>query len=157
MSGAVVVFVAAVVVAALLCLYLVRWRRRKHTTRLIGELLEGYFDGRTSVEQVGQRAREISSHRFLGGPEVFALTHAAFQRAADATLAQSYSLEAEQRLLSLFAALKNEFGQTERYLARRTRVRRSPTRRCRRPRIYARHPPPPFASVAPTLATLFSG
>jgi hypothetical protein len=116
MSGVRIVFVAAIIVAALLCLYVVWWQRRNHTKRLIGALLEGYFDGRISVEDVGRRAREITSRRFLGGPEILALTHAAFQRAADTTLTQNYSLEVEQRLLSLLAALKNEFGLPERYL-----------------------------------------
>ena len=58
---------------------------------MIGELLKGYFGGRLAVEDVGQRAREITSARFLGGPEFFALTHAAFQQGADARLAQGYS------------------------------------------------------------------
>lgn len=115
MSGAGIVFVATIVVAALLCLYVVWRHRRNRTKRLIGELLKGYFEGRMAVEHVGQRAREITSRRFLGGPEFFALTHAAFQQAADAKLAQGYSREVEQRLLNLSAALNSEFGLPERY------------------------------------------
>jgi hypothetical protein len=115
MSGAGIVFVAAIVVAALLCLDVVRRQRRNRTKRLIGELLKGYFEGQTPVEHVGQRAREITSRRFLGGAEFLALTHAAFQQAADAKLAQRYSREVERTLLDLFAALKSEFGLPERY------------------------------------------
>jgi len=115
MSGTRIVFVTAIVVAALLCLYVVWRQRRNRTKRLIGELLKDYFEGRIAVEHVDQRAREVTSRRFLGGPEFFALTHAAFQHAADAKLAQGYSREVEQRLLSLLAALKSEFGLPERY------------------------------------------
>ena len=115
MSGAGIVLVTAIVVAALLCLYVVWRQRRNRTKRLIGDLLKEYFEGRMAVEHVGQRGREVTSHRFLGGPEFFALAHAAFQHAADAKLAQGYSREAEERLLSLLAALKNEFGLPERY------------------------------------------
>jgi hypothetical protein len=108
-----IVFVAAVVAAALLCLY---WQHhRNRMKRLIGELLKSYFEERMAVEHVGQRAREITSRRFLGGPEFFALTHAAFQQAADAKLAQGFSYEIEQRLMHLSAALNSEFGLPDRY------------------------------------------
>ena len=84
MSGAGIVLVTAIVVAALLCLYFVWRQRRNRTKRLIGDLLKEYFEGRMAVEHVGQRGREVTSRRFLGGPEFFALAHAAFQHAADA-------------------------------------------------------------------------
>jgi hypothetical protein len=116
MSGAGIVLVAAIVVAALLFFYVVWRQRRKRTKRLIGELLNGYFEGRMAVEHVGQQARKITSRRFLGGSECLALTHAAFQQAADAKFTQGYSLEVEQRLLNLLAKLKSEFGLPERYL-----------------------------------------
>jgi hypothetical protein len=112
MTGTRIVFIGAVGVAVLLCLYFVWRHRRNRTKRLIGELLKGYFEGRMAV---GQRARETASRRFLGGPEFFALTHAAFQQAADEKLAQGYSREVEQRLLSLLAALNSEFGLPDRY------------------------------------------
>jgi hypothetical protein len=90
MSGAGIVFVTAIVVAALLCLYVVWRQRRNRTKRLIGDLLKEYFEGRMAVEQVGQRGRKVTSSRFPGGPEFFALTHTGFQHAADAKLAQCY-------------------------------------------------------------------
>ena len=114
MSGAGIVFFTAIV-AALLCLCVIWRRRRNQTKRLIGDLLNEYFEGRMAVEHVGQRGRELTSQRFLGSSEFFALAHAAFQHAADAKLAQGHSREAEKRLLSLLAALKNEFGLPERY------------------------------------------
>ena len=116
MSGAAIVLVTAIVVAVLLCLYFVWRRRRNHTRRLIDDLLKEYFEGRMAIEHVGQRGRRLTSQRFLGGSEFFALAHAAFQSAADEKLAQGYSREVEKRLLSLLAALKNEFGLPERYL-----------------------------------------
>jgi hypothetical protein len=115
MSGATIVFIAAFVIAILLCAFVVWRHRRNRAKRLIGELLKGYFNGRMTVDQVGRRAREITSRRFLGGPEFFALAHVAFQQAADGTLAQGYSREVERRLLSLSAALANEFGLPDRY------------------------------------------
>jgi len=115
MGGARIVLVTALVAAVLLCLCVIWRRRRNRTKRLIGDLLKEYFEGRMAIEHVGQRGRKVTSHRFLGGPEFFALTHAAFQHGADAKLAQGYSREVEQRLLSLLAALKSEFGLPERY------------------------------------------
>jgi hypothetical protein len=35
----------------------------------VGEPLEGYFEGRIAEEHVVQRAREITSRRFLGGAD----------------------------------------------------------------------------------------
>jgi len=116
MSVTEIVLVTAIVVAALLFLYFVWRRSRNNTKRLIGDLLKDYFEGKMAIEHVGQQGRKVTSQRFLGSSEVFALAHAAFQRAADAKLAQGYSREAEKRLLSLLAALKNEFGLPERYL-----------------------------------------
>ena len=117
MSDARIVFVAAIVVAALLCLYVVWRHRRNRRKRLIGQLLKDCFEGRVAVEHVGPRALEITARRFLGGPEFFAMTHSAFQQAAEAKLAGGYSLEVEQRLLRLLAALKSEFGLPDRYLS----------------------------------------
>jgi hypothetical protein len=110
------VFVAAIVVVGAFSAHLV-WRiRRNHIRRLIGELLQGYFEGRMSADQAGRRAREITGPGFLGGGEFFALAHSAFQRAADAKLKQKeYSTEDERELLSLSAALAKEFGLPERY------------------------------------------
>jgi hypothetical protein len=115
MTSAGMVFGAAIIVAAALPLYVVWRHRRTRAKRLIGELLKGYFEGLMTVEQVGRRAREITSRRFLGGAEFHALAHAAFQQAADTKLTQGYSREVEHRLLSLSAALKTEFGLPERY------------------------------------------
>lgn len=54
MSGAGIVLVTAIVVAALLCLYVVWRQRRNRTKRLIGDLLKEYFEGRMAVEHVVQ-------------------------------------------------------------------------------------------------------
>ncbi len=117
MTGAQLVFLAAIVVAALVCAHVVSRHRRNRMKRLVGDLLEAYFDGRTAPHLVASRAREIASARFLASADFFALAHAAFQHAADAKLAQKrYSREDERKLLSLSAALANEFGLPERNL-----------------------------------------
>ena len=80
------------------------------------ELLNRYFDGDLPADQVGQRAGEIASRRFLGSAEFYSLAISAFQRAADAKLPhQAHSIEDEKNLLRLLAALKREFGLTDRY------------------------------------------
>jgi len=115
MSDPRIVLVTAIVVVGALCAYLVWRTRRNRMRRLIGELLQGYFDGRMSADQVGRRAREITGPGFLGGGEFFALTHSAFQHAADAKLKQKeYSSEDERELLTLSAALAKEFGLPQR-------------------------------------------
>ncbi len=116
MSGAAIGIGAAIAVAVALSIYLAWRRRRMRTKRLVGELLQGYFDGRMAADQLGRRLREIASPGFLSSSEFHALTHAAFQGAATTRLAeQGYSREDEQKLLSLSAALTREFGLPERY------------------------------------------
>ena len=115
MTGAQLVFLGAIVVAAWVGAYVVLRHRRNRSKRLLGDLLEAYFDGRTAPELVGSRARQIAGARFLASADFFALAHAAFQHAADAKLVQKgYSREDERKLLSLSAALAKEFGLPER-------------------------------------------
>jgi uncharacterized membrane protein len=101
----------------LLFIYFARYRRRRRTQRLlIMELLKRYFEGDISADQLGQRTREITNHHFIQSAEFHSLAIAGFQRAVDVKLAnQSHSKEEESKLLSLLAALKNEFGLTDRY------------------------------------------
>ncbi len=93
------------------------WRRKLHTKRmLLMDLFNGYFRGNVPADQLGQRTRKIASHHFVASPEFYSLAIAAFQSAVDAKLAhRPHSEEDERRLLSLLAALKNEFGLTDRY------------------------------------------
>ncbi len=97
-------------------------RRRWHRTKrpLIMELLKRYFQGDMPADQFGRRIREIADHHFTRSGEFYPLAVAAFQRAVDAN--QAHSKEDERKLLSLLAALKNEFGLTDLYRieARRT-------------------------------------
>jgi hypothetical protein len=67
------------------------------------------------VDQLGQCARKIASRHLTGTSEFYSLAIAAFQSAVDAKLAHLHSEEDERKLLSLLAALKNEFGLTDRY------------------------------------------
>ena len=53
---------------------------------------------------------------FIQSTEFYSLVIAAFQRAVDANLEhRPHSRDDERKLLSLLAALKNEFGLTDRY------------------------------------------
>jgi len=94
------------------------WSRRLRARRLqLMELFNGYFRGDVPVDQLGARAHRIASRRFMGSSEFFSLAVAAFQSTVDAKLAnQPHSEERQQKLLRMLAALKNEFGLTDRYL-----------------------------------------
>jgi hypothetical protein len=94
------------------------WSRRLRARRLqLMDLFNGYFRGDVPADQLGQRAHRIASRRFMGSDESFSLAVAAFQGAVDDRLArQPHSEERQQKLLRMLAALKNEFGLTDRYL-----------------------------------------
>ena len=93
-----------------------RSRRLRAKRLLLMELFNGYFRGDMPADQIGQQARQTVSRRFTGSAEFFALVTAAFQNAVDASLAQGpHSEERQKKLLGLLAALKNEFGLTDRY------------------------------------------
>lgn len=107
----------AALVAILVSICLARYRRRRSAKRaLIAELLKQYFQGDTPPDQLGKRTREIAGRRFIGSAELYSLVIAAFQGSVDATLArQAHSKEDEKNSLRLLAALKKEFGLTDRY------------------------------------------
>ena len=116
MSDTILGIGGAILIAIFLSIYLAYRRRLARTKRLMTELLNRYFDGDLPADQVGQRAGEIASRRFLRSAEFYSLAISAFQRAADAKLAhQAHSIEDENNLLRLLAALKREFGLTDRY------------------------------------------
>jgi hypothetical protein len=98
---------------------LLAYRSRQLRTKrlLLMDLFTGYFRGDVPADQLGQRTRQIASSHFMGSAEFYSLAIAAFQSAVDATRAyQPHSEELQKKLLRLLAALKNEFGLTERYL-----------------------------------------
>jgi hypothetical protein len=108
----------AVLLGLFIWLLLAYWNRRLWLKRLLlRDLFNGYFRGDVSADQLGRRTRQIASHRFMGSPQFYSLAIAAFQSAADATQSRQPQFEAEQtKLIRLLAALKNEFGLTDRYL-----------------------------------------
>ena len=101
--------------AAAILIYLVYRHRRSRATSLMRGLLEDYFDEKIGVEELGQKARAAVGRSFLGGDESFAGTVRAFHKAVDKRLPPSHSQKDEAKLLGLLAALKNEFGLTDRY------------------------------------------
>jgi hypothetical protein len=107
----------AVLVGVLISFYIARRRRWRQTKRLLTmELLKRYFQGDMPADQLGQHTREITDHHFIQSTEFHSLAVAAFQRAVDENFAhRSHSREKERKLLGSLAALKNEFGLTDRY------------------------------------------
>ena len=108
-------FFCAGCAAAAILIYLVYRHRRSRATSLMRGLLEDYFDEKTNVQELGQKARSAVGRDFLGGNESFAESVRAFQNAVDKRLPPSHSQRDEAKLLGLLAALKNEFGLTDRY------------------------------------------
>jgi hypothetical protein len=108
------IFCAACAAAAIL-IYLVYRHRRSRAASLMRGLLEDYFDEKIGVEELGRKARTVVGRSFLGGNESFAGTVRAFHKAVDQRLPPNHSIKDEAKLLGLLAALKNEFGLTDRY------------------------------------------
>ena len=111
------VVLGACLIGLLLWICFVYLSRRLRAKRLLlMDLFKAYFQGNVTADQLGRRAREIASRRFMGSPEFYAIAIAAFQNATDAILAnQRHAVADERKLLSLLAALKAEFGLTDRY------------------------------------------
>ena len=107
----------ALLAAALIVLYAGHLRRRYHLRRLmVMDLLKSYFNGDMPAAQLGRRTRQIASQHFTHSDEFYAMVVSAFQGAVDATLAQQPDTkQGEMKLLSAMAAVKTEFGLTDRY------------------------------------------
>jgi hypothetical protein len=120
MTGDIIMYLvwAVVLLGILIWLFVAYWSRRLHTKRvLLTNLFNGYFRGDVPADQLGQRTRQIASRHFMGSGEFYSLVVAAFQHAVDAGRAhQPHPEEQHKKLLRLLAALKNEFGLTDRYL-----------------------------------------
>jgi hypothetical protein len=107
-----------VLLGILIWFVLAYWNRRLHIKRLLlMDLFTDYFRGDVPADQLGQRTRQITSRHFMGSAEFYSLAIAAFQGAVDAMRGpQPHTEEQQKNLLRLLAALKNEFGLTDRYL-----------------------------------------
>jgi hypothetical protein len=119
MDGDTVMYIVwgVVLLGILISIFLAYWSRRLRAKRLqLMDLFNGYFRGEVPADQLGVRARQIASRHFVGSGEFFSLAVAAFQGAVDARAHQPHSEELQKKLLRMFAALKNEFGLTDRYL-----------------------------------------
>jgi hypothetical protein len=108
---------AALLVIALIVVLMGHLRRRHRLDRLLLiDLLKSYFKDDMPANQLGRRTREIVSEHFTYSDEFYSLVVSAFQTAVDATFAQQpHTEQAERKLLSAMAALKREFGLTDRY------------------------------------------
>jgi hypothetical protein len=120
MDGDTIMYIVwgVVLLGILTSIFLAYRSRRLRARRLqLMDLFNGYFRGDVPADQLGVRARQIASRHFMGSTESFSLAVAAFQSAVDAKLAdQPHSKERQKKLLRMLAALKNEFGLTDRYL-----------------------------------------
>ena len=119
MDGDTIMYIVwgVVLLGILISIFIAYWSRRLRAKRLqLMDLFNGYFRGDVSADQLGVRAGQIASRHFMGSAEFYSLAIAAFQSAVDAKLAhQPHSEERQQKLLRMLAALKNEFGLTDRY------------------------------------------
>jgi hypothetical protein len=120
MNGDTIMYIVwgVVLLGILAWLLMAYWSRRLRAKRLLlTDLFNGYFRGEVPADQLGQRTRQIASRHFMGSADFYSLAIAAFQDAVDATPAhQPRTEEQQKKLLRLLAALKNEFGLTDRYL-----------------------------------------
>lgn len=120
MDGDTILYVvwAVLLLGLLISIFLpYRSRRARAKRLLLADLFNRYFRGDVPIDQLRQRTRQIASEHFTGSTEFYSLAVTAFQSAADAALAhQPHSAERQNKLLRLLAALKNEFGLTDRYL-----------------------------------------
>jgi hypothetical protein len=123
MSDTMLGVAGAALAAAVILIWLAYWRRRIRTRRLVKGLLGEYFNSDMPANQLGERSRDIASRHFLLSPEFYSLVVAAYQSAFDAKLprharfedANHARLEDESKLMRRLAALKKEFGLTDRY------------------------------------------
>jgi hypothetical protein len=91
------------------------WLRRRRARSFIRGLFEDYFAERFAADELGRRVRANVGRRFTGGNEFFTEAVAAFQHAVSARLPPKHTAQDEAKLLRQFAALKTEFGLTDRY------------------------------------------
>ena len=109
------ILVVAALAAVIIVFFFAGRLRRMRAKGPMMELLNAYFRGESSLDQVVSRARDVGP-RYPGSDEFQSLAVAAFQSAADAKLVhEAHSLKDESRLLHLLAALRTEFGLPERY------------------------------------------
>ncbi|HKN29033.1 MAG TPA: hypothetical protein VJY34_14555 [Roseiarcus sp.] len=106
--------------AAVILIWLLYRQRRMRTRRLVKGVLGEYFDSDMPPDQLGKRSRDVASRHFLLSLEFYSLAIAAYQSAFDAKFTPSEDanharLEDESRLMRRLAALKKEFGLTDRY------------------------------------------
>jgi hypothetical protein len=107
--------VAAALAVATIIIFFAGRRRRMRAKGPMMALLNAYFRGESSLDQVARRARDVGP-RYPSSDEFQSLTVAAFQGAAEAKLVhKAHSLKDESQLLHLLAALRTEFGLPERY------------------------------------------
>ena len=116
MSDTMIGVAGAALAAVVILIWLAYRQRRIRTQRLVKGLLSEYFNGDIPADQFVKRSRELASRHFLLSSEFYSLAIAAFQSAFDAKFPKHARFdEDESKLVSRLAALKKEFGLTDRY------------------------------------------
>ncbi len=119
MVGDTIMYVVwGILLLGILIWFLLAYRSRQLRTKrlLLMDLFNDYFRGDVPADQLGQRTRQIADRHFIGSAAFYSVAVASFQNAVDTKLAhQPHSEERQRKLLRLLAALKNEFGLTDRY------------------------------------------
>ena len=119
MVGDTIMYVVwGILLLGILIWFFLAYRSRQLRTKrlLLMDLFNDYFRGDVSADQLGQRTRQIADRHFIGSAAFYSVAVASFQNAVDTRLAhQPHSEERQRKLLRLLAALKNEFGLTDRY------------------------------------------
>ena len=123
MSDTMIGVAGAALAAAVILIWLAYRQRRIRTRRLLKALLGEYFNDGMPADQLSRRSRDIASRHFLLSPEFYSLAVAAYQNAFDAKFPKRAGfedenqarLEGESKLMRRLAALKKEFGLTDRY------------------------------------------
>ena len=116
MSDTMIGVAGAALAAVAILIWLAYRQRRIRAQRLVKGLLSEYFNGDIPADQLVKRSRELASRHFLLSPEFYSLAIAAFQSAFDAKFPKHARFdEDESKLVSRLAALKIEFGLTDRY------------------------------------------
>jgi len=89
--------------------------RRRRAKSLIRGLFEDYFAERFAAEELGRRVRASVGRRFTGGNGVLHRGGRSLPARRGPLVPPDHTVQDEAKLLGQFAALKTEFGLTDRY------------------------------------------
>jgi hypothetical protein len=107
--------ISGIVLVAIAAILLFQRARRLRAGRELVGVLDDYFKSGSSVESLGQRARELAGGGYLHSSDFFALAVTAYQHAVAELSTRPHSPEDERRLMGLLARIKIKFGLADLY------------------------------------------